>query len=74
MEVPEIESRWGMRFLAPVQTIPGAHPASYTICTASFAVVKRPERGVYHPLPSIPPLCLRGLLYGDLPTPIVLFG
>ena len=26
-----IESRWGARFSAPVQTSPGAHPASYTM-------------------------------------------
>jgi hypothetical protein len=26
---PGIESRWGARFSAPVQTGPGAHPASY---------------------------------------------
>jgi len=42
-----IESRWGARFSAPVQTCPGAHPASYTMGTGSFLGVKRPERG--HP-------------------------
>jgi len=26
----------GARFSAPVQTGPGAHPASYTVCTGSF--------------------------------------
>ena len=31
-----IESRWGARFSAPVQTGPGAHPASYTMGTGSF--------------------------------------
>ena len=31
-----IESRWGARFSAPVQTGPGAHPASYTMGTWSF--------------------------------------
>ena len=30
------------RFSATVQTGPGAHPASYTVVTASFPVVKRP--------------------------------
>jgi hypothetical protein len=29
-----IESRWGARFSAPVQTCPGSHPASYTMGTA----------------------------------------
>jgi len=28
LEGPEIESRWGARFSAPVQTGPGDHPAS----------------------------------------------
>jgi hypothetical protein len=42
----------GARFSAPVQTGPGAHPASYTRDTGSFPAVKRPERGVDHPLPS----------------------
>ena len=31
-----IESRWGARFSAPVQTGPGAHPASCTMGTGSF--------------------------------------
>ena len=39
------------RFSAPVQTDPGAHPASYTMGTGSFPGVKRPGRGVEHPLP-----------------------
>jgi len=29
LDGPGIESRWGTRFYAPVQTGPGAHPASY---------------------------------------------
>jgi len=37
------------RFSAPVQTGPGAHPASYKIGTGSFAGVKRLGRGVDHP-------------------------
>jgi len=44
-----IESWWGARFFAPVQTGPGAHPAPYTMGTGSFPVVKRPGRGVDHP-------------------------
>jgi len=39
----------GVRFSAPVQTDPGAHPASYTMCTGSFPGVKRSRRGVDHP-------------------------
>jgi hypothetical protein len=39
----------GARFSAPVQTGPGAHPASYTMGTGSFPGVKRPGRGVDYP-------------------------
>ena len=52
LDGPGIESRWGARFSAPVQTGPGAHPASYTISTGSFPGVKRPVRGVDHSPPS----------------------
>jgi hypothetical protein len=37
------------RYSAPVQTGPGAHTASYTMGTGSFAGVKRPGRGVDYP-------------------------
>jgi len=46
---PGIESRWGERFYAPVQTGPGAHPASYTMGPGSSPGVKRPWRLVDHP-------------------------
>ena len=39
-----IESRWGARFSAPVQTGPGANPASYAMGTGYFPGVKRPGR------------------------------
>jgi len=39
-----IEFRWGRDFL-PVQTGPGAHPASYTMGTESFPGIKS-RRGV----------------------------
>ena len=39
----------GARFSAPVQTGPGAHPASYTVGTRSFPGAKRPGRGADHP-------------------------
>jgi hypothetical protein len=46
LDGPGIESRWGgVRFSAPVQTGPGAHPASCTTGTGSFPVVKS-GRGV----------------------------
>jgi hypothetical protein len=40
LEGPGIESRWGARFYAPVQTDPRAHPASCTMGTKSFQRVK----------------------------------
>ena len=52
LDRPGIESRWEARFSAPVQTGPGAHPASCTIGTGSFPGVKRPGRRVDHPPPS----------------------
>ena len=36
MDGPGIESRWGARFSAPVQTGPGGHPASCSMDTGSF--------------------------------------
>jgi hypothetical protein len=40
LDGPRIESRWGARFSAPVQTGPGAYPASCTMGTGSFPGVK----------------------------------
>ena len=34
---------------APVQTGPGAHPATYKMVTGNFPEVKRPRPGVDHP-------------------------
>ena len=52
MDSPRIESRWGARISAPVQTGPGAHPASCTMGTGSLPGAKS-GRGVTltpHPL------------------------
>ena len=49
---PGIESRWGEKFSAPVQTGPVAHPASCTMGTGSFRGVKRLRRGADSPPPS----------------------
>ena len=49
MDGPGIGSRWGARFSAPVQTGPGAHPASYTKGTGSLPGVNRLGRGVDNP-------------------------
>ena len=65
-----IESRWWARFSAPVQTDPGAHPSSYTMCTGSFPRVKRPERGVDNPPTSSTEVKERVELYFySTPTP-----
>jgi hypothetical protein len=37
MDGSGIESRWGARFSAPVQTGTGAHPSSYTKGTGSLS-------------------------------------
>ena len=64
-----IESRCGPRFSAPVQTDPGAHPASCTMGTGSFLGVKWPGRGVEPPQPH---LQCRGLkLGGAIPLPSI---
>ena len=52
LDGPGIESWWGARFSASVQTGPEAHPASYTMGTGSFLGVKRLGRVFDHPHPS----------------------
>ena len=73
LDGPWIESRWGARFSAPIQTGLGAHPASCKTGTVSFPTVKPPGYGVDHPpqssdevketvyLYTTSPLGLRGL-------------
>ena len=75
---PGIESRLEARFYTPVQTGPGAHPASSTMGTGSCPGVQRPGRGVDNPIPSsaevkervelclYPTLGLHGLFTGEL--------
>ena len=41
LDGPGIESRWGARLSAPVQTGPEAHQASYIMGTGFFPGVKR---------------------------------
>jgi len=52
LDGPGIESRWGARFSAPVQTSPGAHLASCTMGTGYFLGVKggRDVTQTPHPL------------------------
>ena len=52
LDGPWIESWWGARYSAPVQSGPGAHPATCTMGTGSLPGVKRPGRGDDHPPPS----------------------
>jgi hypothetical protein len=49
LDGPGIESQWGARFTALVQTGPRAHSASYTMGTGSCPGLKWPGRGVDHP-------------------------
>ena len=37
LDRPGIESQWGARFSAPVQSGPEDHPATYTMCTVSLS-------------------------------------
>jgi hypothetical protein len=53
----------GARFSAPVQTGPGAHPASCRMGTVSFPGVKRPERAADHSPPSSAVVIVRVELY-----------
>ena len=68
----------GESLTTPVQTGPGAHPASCKMDTESFPVLMRPGRGVNHQPPSsaavkervelylYSPLGLRSLFEGEL--------
>ena len=48
LDGPGIESCFGEKFSAPVQTGPGAYPASCAFGTGSFPGVRRPSRGADH--------------------------
>jgi hypothetical protein len=52
---PGIECRLGRDFTAPVQTGPGAHPASYTMGTGYFPRGKERVVGDADPSPPPPP-------------------
>ena len=49
LDGPGIESRWGARFSAPVQTGPADNPASCTTGTGSSPGLKLQGRGADHP-------------------------
>ena len=61
LDGPGIESRWGgARSSAPVQTGPGAHPASYTMGTGSFPGVKSGWGVTLTPHPLLVPWSWKG--------------
>jgi hypothetical protein len=59
LDGPGIESRWGARFSAPVQTGPGAHPASCKMGTGSFPGVKSGRGVTLTPHPLLVPLVMK---------------
>jgi len=73
LDGPRIDSRWGVRFSVPVQTGPGANPASYTMGTGFFQGVVVltthphlvPRLKKEKSYTSAPPLRLRGLFWGE---------
>ena len=64
---PGIESRWGARFSAPVQTGPGAHPASCTMGTGYFPGVKSGRGVTLTPHPLLVPWSWKGRAIPLLP-------
>ena len=58
LDGPGIESRWGRDF-PPVQTGPGAHPASCTMGTASFPEVKSSRGVTLSPYPLLVTLVMK---------------
>jgi hypothetical protein len=59
LDGPGIESRWEVRFSAPVQTGPGAHPASCTMGIGSFPGVKSGRGVTLTPHPLLVPLVMK---------------
>jgi len=59
LDGPVIESRWGARLSAPVQTGPGSHPASCTMGTGYFPGVKSGRSVTLTPHPLLVPLVMK---------------
>ena len=59
LDGPGIGARWGARFSAPVQTGPGAHPASCTMGTGSFPGLKSGRGVTLTPLPLLVPWSMK---------------
>ena len=67
LDGPGIESRWEARFSAPVQTDPGAHPASCTMGPGSFPGVKSGLGVTLTPHPLLVPWSRKGRAIPLLP-------
>ena len=67
LDGPGIESLWETRFSAPIQTGPGAHPASCTMGTGSFAGVKSGRGVTLTPHPLLVPLVMKEQSYSFTP-------
>ena len=67
LEGPGIEYRWGARFSAPVQTGPGANPASCAMGTGSFQGVKSGRGVTLTPYPLLVPWLRKGRALPLLP-------
>jgi hypothetical protein len=68
LDDPGIESRWGARFFAPVQTGPGTHPACCTMSIGSFPGVKSDGGVTLTPHPLLVPWSRKGRAIP--PTPL----
>ena len=67
LDGPGIESRWVRDFSTPVQTGPGAHPASCTMGTGSFPGVKSGQGVTLTPHPLLVPWSWKGRAIPLLP-------
>jgi hypothetical protein len=67
LDGPGIISQWGARFTTPVQTGPGAHPASCTMSTGSFLGVKSGRGMTLTPHPLLVPWSRKGRAIPLLP-------
>jgi hypothetical protein len=67
LDGPGIVSRWRRELPHPSRLSLWTHPASCTVSTLSFLWVKRPGRGVDHPLPSCTEVKERVVLYLSSP-------
>ena len=67
LDGPGMESPWGARFSAPVQTGPGAHPASCTMGTGTFPGIKSGRGMTLTPHPLLVPWSWKGRAIPLLP-------